>query len=185
MNLVKINKGFTGAVTEDFTLATIVRSDRALKISNARILSAVYFGLLAVVFTLSLDATFYALGVYQVIPLFEGTLLAMFTASVFGAIFGEKIVHCPPPYKWKVFVWGWLMTIMAMPFYDLGFLFFYLSEHSDFFQRITAFNIFRLYVFILIQSFVLIEFWLGIMAGLAAIYLRSRIIYYIYDSKDD
>jgi len=52
-------------------LATKERSDRALKISNARILSAVYFGLLAVVFTLCLDATFYALGVFQVIPLFE------------------------------------------------------------------------------------------------------------------
>jgi len=46
-------------------LATKERSDRALKISNARILSAVYFGLLAVVFTLCLDATFYALGVFQ------------------------------------------------------------------------------------------------------------------------
>jgi hypothetical protein len=166
-------------------LATYERSDRALKISNARILSAVYFGLLAVVFTFCLDAIFYALGVYQVIPLFEGTLLAMFTASVFGAIFGEKIIHCPQPYKWKVFVWGWLMTILALPFYDLGFVYFYLSEHNDFLPALTTSIVFKFYILILIETFALIEFWLGILAGFAAIYLRHHIIYYIYDSKDD
>lgn len=166
-------------------MATIERSDRALKISNARILSAVYFGLLAVVFTLCLDATFYALGVYQVIPLFEGTLLAMFTASVFGAIFGEKIIHCPKPYKWKVFVWGWLMTILALPFYDLGFIYFYLTEHSTFTPQLNLIIISKFYVLILIETFLLVEFWLGILAGLAAIYLRHHLIYYIYDSADD
>lgn len=177
--------GFTEAVTEDNTLAANERFDRALKISNARILSAVYFGLLAVVFTLTLDALFYALGVFQVIPLFKGTLLAMFTASVFGALFGEKIVHAKRPYKLKVFFWGWLMTIIALPFYDLGLLYFFIQEHSEFISDMHFLNLFKFYGFLLMESFILVEFWLGILAGFAALYLRHRIIYYIYDSKDD
>lgn len=166
-------------------MAAHERFDRALKVCNARILSAVYFGLLAVVFTLALDALFYALGVFQVIPLFQGTLLAMFTASVFGALFGEKIVHAKAPYKRKVFFWGWLMTILALPFYDLGLLYFFIQEHHEFISDMHWFNIIKFYGFLLIESFVLVEFWLGILAGFAAIYLRHRIIYHIYDSKDD
>ena len=172
------------AVTEGSTLATNERPDRALKISNARILSAVYFGLLAVVFTLTLDAILYVLGVFQVIPLFEGTLLAMFTASVFGALFGVKIVHCHIPFKRKVFLYGWLMTLLAMPFYDFGFLLFYLHEHADL-VALSAWETWQFYLVILTQGFILVEFWLGLLAGLAAIYLRSKLIYYIYDSKDD
>ncbi len=161
------------------------RFDRALKVSNARILSAVYFGLLAVVFTLGLDALFYVLGVFQVIPLFEGTLLAMFTASVFGALFGEKIVHAHAPYKCRVFFWGWFMTILALPFYDLGLLYFFIQEHHEFITDMHFLNVFKLYGFVLLESFILVEFWLGFLAGLAALYLRHRIIYYIYDSKDE
>lgn len=166
-------------------MAANERFDRALKVSNARILSAVYFGLLAVVFTLGLDALFYALGVFQVIPLFEGTLLAMFTASVFGALFGEKIVHAKVPYKSKVFFWGWLMTILALPFYDMGLLFFFIQEHHEFISDMNFVNILKLYGFLLMESFILVEFWLGILAGFAALYLRHRIIYYIHDSKDE
>jgi len=166
-------------------LATKVRSDRALKIQNARILTGVYFGLLAVVFTLSLDATIYLLGLNQILPLFEGTLLAMLVATVFGMLFGEKIVHAKPPFKRHVFMWGWLMTLLALPFYDLGFLIFYVMLHMDFIVSMSSISLLQLYGIIFIQSFVLIGFWLAIIAGFAAIYLRARLVYYIIDSADD
>lgn len=166
-------------------MATNVRSDRALKIQNARILTGVYFGLLAVVFTLLLDATIYLLGLNQILPLFEGTLLAMLVATVFGMLFGEKIVHAKSPFKRHVFIWGWLMTLLALPVYDLGFLLFYVMQHADFIVSMSLMTLLQLYGVIFLQSFVLIGFWLAIIAGFAAIYLRARLVYYIIDSSDD
>jgi len=66
---------------EGIPLATFERNGRVLDSQNARILTAVYFGLLAVVFTLLLDATLYSLGMPQLIPLFEGTLLRNYVIS--------------------------------------------------------------------------------------------------------
>lgn len=166
-------------------MATNERSDRALKVQNARILTGVYFGLLAVVFTLMLDATIYLLGIYQVLPLFEGALLAMLVATVFGMLFGESIIHAKVPYTRRVFLLGWAMTLCSLPFYDIGFLLFYMSQHSEFMVTMSLKTMIQLYGIIFIQSFVLIGFWLAIVAGFAAIYLRSRLVYYIYDSADD
>lgn len=166
-------------------MATNERSDRALKIHNARILTGVYFGLLAVVFTLMLDAAIYLLGLYQVLPLFEGALLAMLIATVFGMLFGEGIVHAKAPFKRHVFLLGWAMTLCALPFYDMGFLIFYIFQHTEFIVTMTIKTLIQLYGVILVQSFVLVGFWLALFAGLAAIYLRSRLVYYIYDSADD
>jgi hypothetical protein len=166
-------------------LATDDRSDRALKIDNARILTGVYYGLLAVVFTLTLDATIYVLGFEQFIPLFEGTLLAMFIASVFGLLFGEKIVHAKYPYMKKAFYWGLVKTLCALPFYCLGFLAFYLTHNADLASSMSWGSVIMFYLKIVAESYLLIGFWLAILSGLAAVYLRSKIVYYIYDSSDD
>lgn len=166
-------------------MATKERSDRALKVTNARILTGVYFGLLAVVFTLSLDATLFFLGFKQLIPLFEGTLLAMLIASVIGFIFGEKIIHTKPPFGRTVFYWGFLSTLCAIPFYSLGFLIFYLHANSTFALTLDFHSLIDLYAKILVECFFLIGFWLAILTGLAALYLRSILVYYIYDSSDD
>jgi len=170
---------------EDTPLATHERNGRVLDSQNARILTAVYFGLLAVVFTLLLDATIYALGMPQLIPLFEGTLLAMFVASVFGFLYGEKIINTPKPFAAKVFLSGFLMTLSALPFYILGFTFFYLFNHPDFIINFTILTFFRAYMFILIYGLLLVGVWLALIAGLAALYLRSRISYYVVESLDD
>ncbi|NDH09625.1 MAG: hypothetical protein EBY16_08465 [Gammaproteobacteria bacterium] len=170
---------------EDIPLATLERNRRVLNSQNARILTAVYFGLLAVVFTLLLDATMYVLGMPQLIPLFEGTLLAMFVASVFAYFYGDKIINAPKPFAGRVFISGFLMTLSAIPFYILGFTFFYLFNHPDFIIHFTIWTFLRTYTFILIYGFLLIGIWLAIFAGLAALYLRSRISYYVVDSLDD
>ena len=176
---------FVEAVIKESNVVANLKPDRALKFRDARILSAVYFGLLALSFTLLLDAIVYVLGFIQIIPLFEGALLAIFTASIFGALFGKKIVFCPIPFKSRVFILGWLMTILALPVYDIGLLIFYINDHIEFFTDLSAFVLLKLYFVILFESFVLVAFWLAIISGLAAIYLRARIIYYIYDSLDD
>lgn len=159
--------------------------DRALKISNARLLCGIYYGLLAVVFTLTLDATLYVLGFNQIIPLFAGTLIAMFIAFVFGLLYGEKIIHAKPPYNHKVFLLGFVKTLTALPFYDLGFLWFYLQNNPDILASLTFGSFFGLYLKVIIYSLLLIGVWLAILSGLAAIYLRRFLVYYIYDSADD
>ena len=170
---------------EGIPLATHEGNRRVLNSQNARILTAVYFGLLAVVFTLLLDATLYVLGIPELIPLFEGTLLAMFVASVFAYFFGDKIINAPKPFATQVFVAGFMMTISALPFYILGFTFFYLFNHPDFIMHITMLAFLKAYTFILLYGFILIGVWLAVIAGLAALYLRSRISYYVVDSLDD
>ena len=152
-------------------------ADRALNIENARILCGIYYGLLAVVFTLTLDATLYLLGFSQFIPLFAGTLLAMFIAFIFGMIFGKAIIHSKAPYGKRVFGLGFIKTFCALPFYDLGFLWFYLQAHPEIMNTLTWSSFFPLYFKVIYFSFILV--------GLAALYLRAYLVYYIYDSKDD
>jgi hypothetical protein len=166
-------------------LAKKQHTDRALKIVNARILCGVYYGLLAVVFTLTLDATLYYLGFNQFIPLFAGALLAMFIATIFGMLFGEAIIHAKYPFKKHVFTLGFIKTLIALPFYDLGFLWFYLQAHPDVMHALTWSNFFPLYFKVIFFSLILIGVWLAILSGLAALYLRYYLVYYIYDSKDD
>ncbi len=166
-------------------MATNERSDRALNVENARILCGAYYGLLAVVFTLSLDAIIYFLGYKQLIPLFAGTLLAMTIASVFGYIFGEKIIHTKAPYLKKVFLYGWSMTLSALPFYCIGLVWFYLSGHPEHLHSLDFLGLLKLYVETVGQAILLVGSWLSIFSGLAALYLRSYLVYYIYDSSDE
>ena len=49
----------------------------------------------------------------------------MIVASCTGAIFGERIIHCPKPYKVKTFFIGFFMVIASLPVFDLGFVFIY------------------------------------------------------------
>ena len=166
-------------------MATNERSDRALKVENARILCGAYYGLLAVVFTLSLDAIIFYLGYKQLIPLFAGTLLAMTIASVFGYLFGERIIHTHIPFLKKVFFYGWVMTLSALPFYCVGLVWFYVSGHPELAPNLTILSLLKLYIQTVIHAIVLVGSWLSILSGLAALYLRSYLVYYIYDSSDE
>jgi hypothetical protein len=159
--------------------------DRALKIQNARILCGIYFGLLSVVFTLTLDAALYFLGFNQLIPLFAGTLLAMCIATTFGILFGKKIIYSPYPFKKRVFFLGFLKTLCALPFYDLGFVWFYLEAHPDFWQTLSWSSFLPFYGKVIYFSIILVGIWLAVLSGLAALYLRSVLVYYIYDSEDN
>lgn len=104
--------------------------EEALTLSNPRLLSAIYFSLLAIIATIILDTVIYALGVEQLLPVFQGILLAVIIAAIFGALFGEKIVHSKKPYRMRVFWLAFFMVLVALPVYDLGFLFLFKYHHE-------------------------------------------------------
>lgn len=162
-----------------------MKKDEALSISNARLLSAAYFCLLAIVVNIMLDALLYGMGINQLLPTFQAVLLAAIFAACFGALFGEKIIHCPKPYSRKVFLWGFLMVIAALPFYDIFFLYLLNHSHPKILDGLSLGNIILTYFIIILYSFFLAGFWMAIAAGLAAMYLRGHVVYDILHSKND
>ena len=150
-----------------------------LTLSNPRLLSAVYFSLLAIIVTIFIDTVIYALGVNQLVPVFQGILLAVIVAALFGALFGEAIVHSQQPYGKKVFWLAFLMVIIALPVYDLGFLFLFQHHHGDALGSVSVKQSLYLYVLILFYSFILVGLWLAILAGAAALFLRGKLVNYL------
>jgi hypothetical protein len=159
--------------------------DEALTISNPRLLSASYFALLAVIATIIIDTLLYAFGVEQILPSFQLVLLSTILAGCFGAIFGEKIVHCQKPYRYKAFLWGFIMVLAALPFYSLIFLYLFSRHHHQIFSGLSFSNLLALYLFVVLYSFLLFGLWLAIASGLAAIFLRGHLVYDILDSKNE
>ena len=158
------------------------KHDEALSISNPRLLSAAYFSLLAIIVTVVIDSIMYALGFEQIISSFEAILLAVVVAALYGALFGERIVHSKQPYRRHAFFWAFLMVILAIPVYDLGFLWLTKHAHSDIFRNATATHWFYFYLLILLYSFILAGLWVAILAGFAAIFLRGSLVYYLMHS---
>jgi hypothetical protein len=158
------------------------KRDEALSISNPRLLSAAYFGLLAIIVTVLIDSIMYALGFEQIIPHFKAILLAVIIAALFGALFGERIVHSKQPYRKSAFFWAFFMVILALPFYALGFLWLTQQSHSDLFGHPTATHWIYIYLLILVYSFIIAGIWVAVLAGLAAIFLRGFLVYYLVHS---
>ncbi len=161
------------------------QDDEALKVPFARLLSGVYFCLLAVIITIIIDTLYYVIGLNQLIPTFEAVLLAAVFAAAFGAIFGEKIIHSPKPYNRKAFLWGFIMVLTALPFYDVIFLYLLNQFHPKMLGDLSFANILIAYLFIILYSFLFAGLWMAIAAGFAAIYLRGHVIYDILHSKND
>lgn len=160
----------------------INRQDDVFSISNPRLLSAVYFSLLAIIVTIAIDTAIYALGMEQFLPISTEIFLAVIIAACFGALFGERIVFSEPPYHKHTFFWAFLMVIAAFPFYSLGFFFLLQHYHNALFAHATFLHLIHLYLLVLLYSFILAGVWLAILAGFAAIYLRKHLVYYIVQS---
>lgn len=156
--------------------------DEALTLSNPRLLTAIYFSLLAVIATFSIDALLYWVGVTQFISISQAIFLAVIIAASFGALFGERIVHAKRPYNKHVFFWACLMVIVALPLYNVGFMYFMRENHAEFFKHSTFEHLISLYLFVSVYSFILAGVWLAILAGLAALFLRGYLVYYIQQS---
>lgn len=159
-------------------------NDEARLISNPRLLSGVYFALLAIIATIAIDTALYLLGVSQFIPIFWAILLGVGIAGGFGALFGVKIIRCPTPYRRKTFLLGFIMVIAALPFYDLGFLYIMKDYAGNAVSNAEPARMAVMYGFVLFYSFIIVGWWLAILGGFAAMYLRGRLVYDIMHTDD-
>ncbi len=153
------------------------KRDPAQTFSNPRLLSAIYFGLLSVVGTILINAFLTLLGIKEIIPLFQAILLGMIVASATGALFGERIVHCPKPYKLTTFWMGFIMVLVSLPLFDLGILYFLTEDSSQLLPHTTLKDLIMSYLTILGYSYVLFGFLLAAASGVAAMYLRGQLVY--------
>lgn len=153
--------------------------DNALEISNPRLLSAVYYSLLAIIVTIMLDVLIFALGMEKLLPIYKAIFLAVTVAALSAALFGKRIIQSPTPYHMRVFLWGFFMVILALPIYDLGLVYFIQEYHPAKFAHATGYVLLQLYLFVLIYSFIIVGLWLAILSGFAAIYLRGHVVSYI------
>ena len=153
------------------------KQDPALTISNPRLLCAIYFGLLSVVGTILIDALLTSIGIEEIIPVFEAVLLGMVVSSCTGALFGEAIVHCEKPYKAKTFWIGFSMVIASLPVFDLGLLLFMEAKNNQLFAIAKFHDMVYLYFVVLAYSYILFGILLAVASGLAAMYLRGRLVY--------
>ncbi|WP_454784338.1 hypothetical protein [Legionella sp. WA2024007413] len=155
------------------------KQDPALEFSNPRLLASVYYGLLSVVGTILINAFLTTIGYVELVPLFKAVILGMIVASITGAIFGERIIHCPEPYKLKTFMLGFIMVLLSLPFFDLGILLFMDTTENQA-LRVNSFSDFLYaYCVILAYSYILFGFLLAIASGLASIYLRGRFVQHV------
>lgn len=153
------------------------QQDPALTISNPRLLAAIYFGLLSVVGTILINAFLSLLGISELIPLFKAIILGVLIAGGMGALFGEHIVHSASPYNSKVFFLGFIMVIASLPLFDLGLVALMLQEHTNLIVAPQIQSTIYLYLFVVGYSYALFGILLACASGLAALYLRSQLVY--------
>lgn len=158
------------------------KKDYATNFSNPMLLSAIYFGLLSVVGTILINALLSILDVQQIVPLYKAILWGMIVASCTGACFGKQIISCKAPYKLKTFLIGFLMVLATLPIFTLGILLLMQGEHSVIFDLHDWPDFIATFFSILGYSYALFGFPLAIASGLAAMYLRSILVYNVMDT---
>ncbi|CAM2974618.1 hypothetical protein [Legionella worsleiensis] len=155
----------------------MTKKDPALDCPNPRLISAVYFGLLSVVGTVLTNAFLTSMGVKEAIPLFQAVILGMFVSACTGAIMGERIIHCPKPYKTKTFFIGFTMVIASLPVFDLGLFLFMIVERSELLPVAQLDKMIEFYLFILAYTYISFGVLLAICSGVAAMFLRGQLVY--------
>ena len=155
----------------------MMKKDPALTISNPRLLAAIYFGLLSVVGTILINAFLIAIGIKELIPVFESILIGVVVAACTGAVYGEQIVHCQKPYKKRVFLLGFTMVIASLPVFVFGLVTCMIWEQSYGIPIIGLKSIVYFYGVVLGYSYLLFGILLALAAGCAALYLRGRLVY--------
>jgi hypothetical protein len=151
--------------------------DKALTYRHPRLLSALYFGLLALVGGIIADSLFHVLGVGDLLPHAEFVLLIFCSGILFGALFGRLLLHIHRPLKLKVFLLGFGLTLLMLLPFNLVLLllmkFHYPAEFAGAFFK----EMILIYIVLCLYSLILAGFWGAIVAGFASIYLRNRIVY--------
>ncbi|CAM2759044.1 hypothetical protein [Legionella worsleiensis] len=158
--------------------------DRALTMSRPRLLAAIYFALLSVAGTIIINAILDSIGIEQIVPIYKMVLWGMIVAACTGAVFGEHIIHAAKPYKAKTFWLGFAMIMASLPVFDLGLLLLMSEEHAKLFSVAKLHDFVYFYFVILAYSYVLFGVFLAIISGLAALYLRDRLVYDILHTQE-
>lgn len=158
------------------------KCDEALKISSPRLLSAIYFGLLSIIFAIVMVNVLDFLGLQRILPLSYAIVLGGTIAAIFGALFGEKIILTQEPYAKLAFWWAFLMMMLAIPVYCLGAVIYLVLTHSVFMVDASILQVTHVYLAVLFYTYMMSGLWLAIFSGLAAIYLRGYLVYYIMSS---
>lgn len=160
-----------------------LRHNIALEISNSRLICAIYFSLLSILFVLIMSCILDFLGVQRILPISHALVLGGLIAAIFGALFGERILHSPPPHFYSAFWWAVLMMLVAVPVYCLGFMVFFKIHHAPVFLNASILDLIRFYFLVTIYSYLIFGIWIALFGGLCALYLRKYLIYYILNSK--
>jgi hypothetical protein len=153
------------------------KRDPALSFEYSGLIGAIYFGLLSVVGTVLTNAFLSLLGIEQMVPLFVAVLLGMAVSSIMGALFGKYIIQCKYPYYAKTFLIGFAMVMISLPIFDLGIVLFMKESYKSLFASSQFHDLVPFYFIVLGYSYVLFGFALGIGSGLAAMFLRGRLVY--------
>lgn len=153
------------------------KHDEAVTFEYPHLLGAVYFGLLSVVGTILTNALLVSLGIEELVPLYQAILLGMLVSAAMGAIFGERIIHTPKPYKLKTFWMGFTMVIASLPLFDIGIFIFLKEETQSILPTLNMKDILSSYLIIVGYSYMLFGVPLAVCSGFAAMYLRGQMVY--------
>ncbi len=161
------------------------RSDRALRARHPRLISAFYFGFLALTATALINALLNAIGIEMLLPNSWLLPIAALVGAAFGGLFGEAIIHCPRPYQWRTFILGAGLAILALAVFDLAVLSAMERYHAEKFSGATLPSLLGVYAIIVFYSMTILAPILAIGSGFAAMYLRGRLIYDVLHTHYD
>lgn len=156
----------------------------SVNLQRFKILSAAYFGLLAVIAAIIIDTFLYIIGIAEILPIFESLILSAIFAAVFGALFAKNILETSSSNTWKIFGWGVLMTLIGIPLYVAGLIIMLYFDQPEAFISDALIKLANVYLVALVNLFVFLGWWLAILAGMAAVYLRKHLLYDILHSQN-
>lgn len=159
------------------------KGDQALKVIHVRVISAVYFGLFALVASILINVVLSALELSQQTTVVHFVGSAVLIAAVFGFMFGEGIMHCTQPTNLKAFALGFVMVLLALPCFDLLLIALLRYDAPQLFATMTLLHFITLFFITWAYSFIYVGIWLAIIAGFAAMFLRSQLVYDLLRSQ--
>jgi hypothetical protein len=152
--------------------------DKALSIQHPRLISALYFGFLALFSIPIFDTLLVNLIINEpMLPTYKTVIIGTFTAMMMGFFFGEAILHAKRPYQKNVFFLGVWMTLAGLPIFNLLYLTLLIHHYHVAFLDAKFIQLFGIYFISLFQLFIMGGFWVAILAGFASLYLRGQLAY--------
>ncbi len=160
------------------------KPDIALTISSPRLLCAVYFGLLSVLFAVVFHNTMEWFGLKPLMPLAHAVFLGGLITSCVAALYGKILLLAPKPFKANVFWQAFGMSMLALPVYCVGVLISLYINESPLMLNANPTHAIKLFLIIWMYYIMLFGFFLSFITGFAAIYLRAHLVYHLMNSID-